>query len=377
MRVVMIANHNPFDFPTQFEAEVLAAGWRSSAPHCEVVPLAFSHCEPGSAAVWREHATRLGGFDRTAFISACEPSRLEPAEFSRNLAEQFYVAVTSGMNRVVLALPTFLEPDAGVVFLTHLARLIREGSPESVSAQAQAGAVAAVADLLGPDKDTRTDELIGAVAAAREFISRIDVVGAYASNMPLLGMHGMSGAAALEGLMGQDQAQVRERQVSELFHALVPRYAALPAARQPLGLAGTSLGGDPQASLKDLTRHDGSGAAGGLGFGLLLVGARLLPAATVFATQFELRDQIAGAELVVIYQDKLDGRAFPDQVGHWAAQVATEFITPVIVVCHEQIMSVRELSGQQVASAYQVERGERALFDRAARLAKSWTPANR
>lgn len=380
MRVLVIANHDPAVLGDQFEAEVLAAGWREGAPHCEVDSFVFSHCEPGMAAVWREHAAQAGGYQDTAFISACDPEpHLSPAEFAQNLADQFHAAVASGMSRVVLALPQFLEPDAGIAFLFALGRLL-PGTNDLPAYETVAQVLAAQAeqDQAEPRRDSgAVAQLVDVIAHVRKFCAGVDVVGAYAANMPLLGMHGMSGAASLAGSLAPEVAQEREREISELFHRMQGPYNELESATsQERG--GTLLPGvgahSTAASLKDLTRHDGAGSAGGLGFGLLTVGARLLPAATVFATQFDLRSKIAQGDLVVVYLDRLDGRTFPDQVGHWAAQVATEFISPVVVLTHEQIMSVRELSGQQVASCYKVARGPQALSEMAKRLAKSWTP---
>lgn len=377
MRVLVIANHDPALLGDQFEAEVLAAGWRKGAPHCEVDSFVFSHCEPGMAAVWREHAAQAGGYRDTAFISACEPEpQTGPAVFAQDLANQFHRAVASGMSRVVLALPQFLEPDAGIAFLFALARLL-PGSKDLPGYETVAEVLA-----VEPENTQASDTvslLVEVIAQVREFCAGVDVVGAYAANMPLLGMHGMSGAASLAELMAPEVAQEREREISELFHRMQGPYNLLESSGTTAGaLGGSLLSGvgaqSAPASLKDLTRHDGAGSAGGLGFGLLTVGARLLPAATVFATQFDLRSRVAVSDIVVVYLDRLDGRTFPDQVGHWAAQVATEFVSPVIVLTNEQIMSVRELSGQQVASCYKVAHGPEALYKMASRLAKSWTP---
>src|SRR5690606_14853776 len=105
-------------------------------------------------------------------------------------------------------------------------------------------------------------------------------------------------------------AQGRERQVNELFHLMQGPYAALDAADNSgsatiLGLAGPNNQEPKAPSLKDLTRHDGGGAGGGLGFALATLGARLLPAAQVFGTQFDLPARIAASDLVVVYQKKL------------------------------------------------------------------------
>lgn len=383
MRVLVIADHDPAVLGDRFEADVLAAGWRKGAPQCEVDSFVFSHCEPGMAAVWREHAAQAGGYRDTAFISACDPEpHIPPAQFAQDLADQFYAAVASGMSRVVLALPQFLEPDAGIAFLFALGRLL-PGTNDLPAYETVAQVLAAQAEQDQTDQHQASGavaQFVDLIAHVRKFCAGVDVVGAYAANMPLLGMHGMSGAASLAKSMAPEVAQEREREISELFHRMQGPYNKLESA----AVEGRELGRlllpgigahSTAASLKELTRHDGAGSAGGLGFGLLTVGARLLPAATVFATQFDLRSRIAQSDLVVVYLDRLDGRTFPDQVGHWAAQVATEFISPVVVLTHEQIMSVRELSGQQVASCYQVARGPQALSEMAKRLAKSWTPS--
>lgn len=398
MHVLVIGNHDPTTFGNQFEADLLASGWRQGAPQVTVEPFVFSHCGPGLGAVWNRHAAQgLGGVG-TALVNACD-SDLDgsPAEFMRTLAGQFFAAITSNMSRVVVALPPFLEPDAALTFLFELGALIERNFDDATCLQLTPAAQDLVLRLreLGPvasvesparflsmhgEQAEATQDVVGQlgtiIALVCELTHGVDVVGAYATNMPLMGMHGMSGASALEGYLEAEVAQQREREISEFFHVFQGPYAALESLPNPtsqgLNVAGAAAPSSP--SLKDLTRHDGAGAGGGLGFGLLMLGARLLPAAMVFSAQFELREAISRSDVVVVYLETLDGRTFPDQVGHWAAQVAIEFISPVLVVTQHQIMSVREMSGQQVASAYVVDPTPRALEDMGRRLAKSWTP---
>lgn len=376
MRVLLIANHSPANSGQEFEAETLAAGWRSGAPHVTVEAFPFSHCEAGISRVWQAHAARAGWYAHTAFLDACAPDPALPAAaFGQELAAQLYAAVTSHMSRVVVALPQYLEPDAGIAFLQALGQHIESGRPALGDLAWQSFATL---DEVSPELAQR---LLTTIGAAREFLASVDVIGAYASNMPLLGMHGMSGAAALQEFLAPEVAQARERQVNELFHLMQSSYSQLIAGPddtqrgvQPAGPLEVGQSRRSAPTLKELTRHDGGGAGGGLGFALATLGARLLPASQVFGTQFDLPNRIAASDLVVVYQEKLDGRTFPDQVGHWAAQLATANISPVIVLSNEQIMSVRELSGQQIASAYQVGSDQQSLFRMAARLAKSWTP---
>ena len=195
MRVLVIANHDPALLGDQFEADVLAAGWRIGAPHCEVDSFVFSHCEPGMAAVWREHAAQAGGYEDTAFISGCEPEPQTPAaEFAQDLALQFHRAVASGMSRVVLALQSQND---------------RASDPVA--------------------------QLVDVIAEVREFCAGVDVVAAYATNMPLLGMHGMSGAASLADVMVSEVAQEREKEISELFHRMQGPYNELQSSETKAG----------------------------------------------------------------------------------------------------------------------------------------------
>ncbi|HVC04464.1 MAG TPA: glycerate kinase [Candidatus Acidoferrales bacterium] len=84
---------------------------------------------------------------------------------------------------------------------------------------------------------------------------------------------------------------------------------------------------------RDLARLPGAGAAGGCGFGLALIGARLLPGAALVCDVIGLDAALSGASVAITGEGRLDGQT---RVGKAPAEVAARARRsgiPCIAVC--------------------------------------------
>ena len=118
-------------------------------------------------------------------------------------------------------------------------------------------------------------------------------------------------------------------------------------------------------------RAVGSGA--GLGIGALALGlrGRLTSLAEVLAEAFDLRKQIAQADLVVGVIDTLHPQTIADSPIRMLGSLAAEYALPCIVFTHESSLSNHELSEWGIHQAYVIDRG-RADSDVSRILAGTW-----
>ena len=133
--------------------------------------------------------------------------------------------------------------------------------------------------------DVTPHDLAG-LRALRADCGEVELVVARDVDVPLLGLHGASAGFAAQKGATPEQAQELERALGHFAHAAV---AALGDAERPDLLAGAA----PTAGASALPRRPGAGAAGGLGFGLALLGARLVPGSVVVADAVGLDALIA------------------------------------------------------------------------------------
>lgn len=82
----------------------------------------------------------------------------------------------------------------------------------------------------------------------------------------------------------------------------------------------------------DVREVPGSGAAGGLGGGLLALGAELVPGFEVVADEVDLDERIAAADLVVTGEGRVDEGSFDGKTVGGVAELAAEVDVPVVVI---------------------------------------------
>jgi glycerate kinase len=127
----------------------------------------------------------------------------------------------------------------------------------------------------------------------------------------------------------------------------------------------------------------GAGAAGGLGFGLLLLGATREPGIDLVAEAVGLPQRAAAADLVVTGEGAFDFSSRSGKVPYGVAAVAGEALRPCVAVAGQVLIGSREMRTLGVESAYSLVEmvGEGrafadpagALSDVAARVARSWS----
>jgi glycerate kinase len=117
----------------------------------------------------------------------------------------------------------------------------------------------------------------------------------------------------------------------------------------------------------------GAGAAGGLGFALLLLGAERTPGVDVVARAVGLQERARRADLVVTGEGAFDFSSRSGKVPYGVAAVAAEALQPCIALAGQVLVGSREMRALGVESAYSVVDlvGEEASFaDPAGSLAR-------
>jgi glycerate kinase len=127
----------------------------------------------------------------------------------------------------------------------------------------------------------------------------------------------------------------------------------------------------------------GAGAAGGLGYALLLLGATRSPGVELVAGAVKLRERATLADLVVTGEGAFDFSSRSGKVPYGVAAVAADALRPCIALAGQVLVGSREMRALGVESAYSLVDlvgEERALGDPAAaledlaeRVARTWS----
>jgi glycerate kinase len=343
-------------------AEALAAGWRRARPGDDLVlqPLSdggpgFLDALPGAdvSVLVEDPLARpaLGRFrldGTTGYVEAAEAAGLhllDPADRDPTLTTTYGVgqlvraAVDAGAARVVLGLGGTATNDGGAGLLAAL----------GIARQDAAG------ERLAPGG--------AALAQAARLVGRpieVELVAATDVDNPLLGEHGAS------RVFGPQKGATPE-QVEQLDAAL-SHWADLVEAH--LGRAARDL--------------PGAGAAGGLGFALLALGATRVPGFDVVAEATGLSERVGSTDLVVTGEGRLDGQSVRGKVVGGVASLALGHGVPCVAVAGEVLLGRREAGAAGLAETWSlVEHApSRALTDAAEvvsevaeQLARSWAAA--
>lgn len=220
--------------------------------------------------------------------------------------------------------------------------------------------------------------MLGALGAAADRPLDVGVAGlAGVRDVELSGarerLHGvrLRGAcettAVLAGLFGTTKASGASRGVPE---------ERLPSVDAVLDAWGAATG-----RLQALEER--SGAGGGSGYALRLLGAELNDGLDLLAGEVGLARRARGCEVVLTGEASLDFSGRSGRVPAAVARVAADVLAPCVVLAGRVVLGRRELRAQGFESAYSVEDvvGARratddpagALADLAARVARSWS----
>lgn len=372
-------------------AEAMASGWRATAPHDTLTLLPLSDGGPGfvdmlAAAVGGEVVLATvsdplgrpvpaailvvddaGG--RTAYVEAAQSCGLhllsaderDPGLTSTwGVGELIELAVAEGARRVVLGLGGCSTNDGGAGMLAALGA----GPPERL---ARGGA--ALADLGAGDLD--------GLRATRDRLSGVELVIASDVENPLLGFKGTSAVLAPELGATPVRAQQLEAALGHLTD--IVNAAMGGVAGGPFGL--DLLSGAPRRP----ERTPGAGAAGGLAYGLLLLGAHIRSGIGTVLDLLSFQEQVRSHDLLVTGEGRFDWASLQGSVVSGVASAALAAGTPVVVVAGQVMIGRRETMTLGVNGCYAVaetpDRVEAAMTDpvgtlreRTSRVAATWSP---
>lgn len=348
---------------TAVEAAAAAAeGWRRQAPDDELVLLPMSDGGPGFVDVL--HAS-LGGellsvtvldqygddtptgvlmVDDTAYVESAQACGLHLSErrdpergTTFGVGQMIAAAIDDGARRVVVGLGGSGTNDGGAGLLAAL------------------GATAEPDEALvgGP----HALELVRSVdlRSVHKRCEDVELVMASDVDSPLLGLRGATNVYG-------PQKGVRENRKQHL-DAQLERFADLTDRK--------------------LADGKGAGAAGGLGFALLLAGATRVGGVDVVGDAVGLAAACRGVDLVVTGEGAFDFQSRSGKVPYGVAAVAGEAIRPCIALAGQVLVGSREMRALGVEAAYsmvdlvgeEAAMGEphRSLAALAERVARTWS----
>lgn len=330
-------------------AEAIAAGWARRAPDDELDLAPMADGGPGFVDVL--HAS-LGGSllavtvagphgsplpaavlltEETAYVESAQACGLHltggrntEAATTRGVGELVRAAVEAGARTVVVGLGGSGTNDGGAGLLAAL------------GANADRPLDAGVTELAG----VTTVEL----APARACVASLRLVAATDVDNPLTGLFGATKTYGPQKGIAEERLPAVDGVLQEWAEVAGPRVAL----------------------------DKGAGAAGGLGFALLLLGATRTPGVDLVSDAIGLRERAAKADLVVTGEGAFDFSSRSGKVPYGVAAVAGEALRPCIALAGRVLVGSREMRALGVESAYSlvdIVGEERALGDPAAELA--------
>lgn len=342
-------------------AEAIAAGWRRQAPNDEIVLRPMSDGGPGfvdvlhaalGGEITADQVTgpfgdpvtatwlRVGG---TAYLETAQACGLHltggrdgACATTAGVGELLASALAvSGVRRVVLGLGGSGTNDAGAGLLGAL------GATADVSLDA-GGA--------GLDGIGRCD-----IDAARDAVSGVQLVAASDVDIPLAGMFGATRTFGPQ--KGIDEAeQVAIDRMLEEFAGILDRRIAL---------------------------DKGAGAAGGLGYSLLLLGAQRVSGLDLVADAVGLSEEARRADVVLTGEGAFDFSSRAGKVPYGVAAIASAALRPCVALAGQVQVGSREMRALGMDAAYSLvdTMGEErafaepaaALADLATRVARTWS----
>ncbi len=195
--------------------------------------------------------------------------------------------------------------------------------------------------------------------ALREEWAGTQLVLATTTQAPLLGFHGASALLSEEHGVPREVTQRLETRLGELSDHV---NRLLPPATDLL----TGTARRPE-------REQGSGAGGGVGYALQLLGARTDSAGRFLLDELGIRERLPGA-LLVLVTDAYDEDTVWEGMLVDTATAALDTATPTVVLARETLVGRRGGMALGVSGAYEMRAGE-DLAALGARVARTWTPA--
>ncbi|CAB4761729.1 unannotated protein [freshwater metagenome] len=331
-------------------AEAMAEGWRRRSPGDQLDLAPMSDGGPGFVGVLH---TALGGdlevvtvpgphgeptpatlllVDQTAYVESAQACGIELTG-----GEGVEVASTVGVGRLVE-----VAVEAG-------ARTVVVGLGGSGTNDGGAGllhALGATADGRLDAGPLRLSDVTGVdLGPARERVAGVRLVAASDVDVPLTGLFGATKSFG-------PQKGVAEERIA-LLDGLLEQLAV--------------------ATDRRLSLEKGAGAAGGLGFALMLLGAERRPGIDLVSEAVDLPGRAAAADVVLTGEGAFDFSSRSGKVPYGVAQVAAEALRPCVALAGQVLVGSREMRALGVEAAYSLVElvgEERALGDPAGALAE-------
>ena len=347
-------------------AEAIAAGWRWSAPDDALTLLPLSDGGPGfvqviAAATDAEMVpvgvrgpmgeTAIGVIaivGRTAYVESAHgcglalvhPERRDAgAATSYGVGQLIAAAIDFGARTIVVGLGGTASTDGGAGMLAALGATATDADGAAVTLDAGG---ACLADVAAVD-----------LGAALERVKDVELIAATDVDAPLIGPHGAARGFAPQKGADPDAVEHLEQSLTAFGRACAPG---------------------------DATRCElpGAGAAGGLGFAFMLLGARRVAGFDVVREAVGLDDAIAGSDLVVTGEGSFDWQSLHGKAVTGLAAAALDQGRPLVVIAGRVEVGRREYAAVGIAEAYAIgeEPGPNpaaVLARAAARVADQWS----
>ena len=332
MRVVFAPDKFAGTLSAVEAAAAMANGWARRSPGDELVQVPMSDGGPGFVDVLHTalggelHAVTVTGplgestpatvlsVGDTAYVESAqavglhltEPEERDPERaHTRGLGELLDQALATGVGRIVIGLGGSATNDAGAGMLSALGATAEGGSLDA--------GPAGLAEVTGVELTT-----------VRERFAGVELVMASDVDNPLLGIAGAT------KIYGPQKGLPEERLV--VVDAWLQRFA--------------------EVTDRKLAARKGAGAAGGLGFALMLLGATRTPGVTLVSDAVGLSEHLAAADLVVTGEGAFDFSSRSGKVPYGVAEVAGEKLVPCIALAGQVLIGSREMRALGVESAY-------------------------
>lgn len=176
------------------------------------------------------------------------------------------------------------------------------------------------------------------------------------------------GAAGLEGVTRTDMTKVRECLgdteiviATDVENPLLGLIGATNVYGEQKGIAedrkqlvDSWLESFAEATDRRLANQRGAGAAGGLGFGLMLLGGTHTPGVELVAQAVGLADHARWADLVVTGEGAFDFQSRSGKVAYGVAETSAQAVRPCIALAGQVLVGAREMRAMGIESAYSV-----------------------
>jgi glycerate kinase len=341
-------------------ADAIAAGWRRTAPldELDLAPMAdggpgfvdVMHAALGGELLAVTVSGPLGTPTPATLLHAGDTTYVETAQacgLELTHGEHAERATTTGVGELLLAA---LGTGASTIVLGLGGSGTNDGGAGLVSALGVTADGPLDAGVEGLAAVTRVD-----LGPARERVAGVRLVAATDVDAPLTGLFGATKTfGPQKGIAEED----------------LPRLDGV--------LEGFARATDQRVSLEP-----GAGAAGGLGFALLLLGAERSPGIDLVSGAVRLAERARIADLVLTGEGAFDFSSRAGKVPYGVAQVAEEALRPCVALAGQVLVGSREMRALGIESAYSMVdlAGEQralaepaaVLTELAARVARTWS----